>query len=234
MPSLQLTNEFFPFEQIGFQANPFRALTDEEWAELAVLPSEILLALEEPEQHLQILGNMGRGKSTILRGLKAYLKYHGERTTYEYLPLGTRHFTTTIKGLDTFLLDEAQRLWIWERRRLLSAARRFRIRLIVSCHRDLTVLFDRYHMMTNTIVLDRVGFDHVATLLSRRLNYFAIDDVAPSHFTPEAIQYLLDQFGSDLRSMEYFLYEVFQRLEQTGPISASLLKATETVLQVTE
>src|SRR5262245_45267305 len=46
--------DFFPFHAIGFQCNPFRALTDEEWAAVAVLPADLQEALARGFDHLQI------------------------------------------------------------------------------------------------------------------------------------------------------------------------------------
>ena len=37
-----MRNPWFPFHSLGFRCNPFRVLTDEEWAEVAVLPEEVL------------------------------------------------------------------------------------------------------------------------------------------------------------------------------------------------
>src|SRR5262249_26539331 len=113
-------NSYFPFHALGFRSNPFRALTDEEWAEIVVLPPELAAAAAEAEArggHLQILGDRGRGKTSALLGLAAAQRQAGKRAAYEYLPEGRDSFRTALAGLDVFLLDEAQRLNGAEQRR---------------------------------------------------------------------------------------------------------------------
>lgn len=229
-----LLMDFFHFEKLGLRSNPFRALTDKEWADIAVLPASVTKALERSGQQIQILGAMGRGKSTLLRGLTAQLQERAEKVVYEYIPLGKRCFLTQIRGLTTFVLDEAQRLWFWEKRRLFGMSRRWNTRVIISSHEDLTHHFNHYQLAVTTIILDSTDADYVETILSKRLAYFALKEPSPLQFTPEAIAYLLKCFGSNLRSMEYFLYEVFQRLDKIEPIGVQQLEMTRTDLLVTE
>ncbi len=219
---------FFPFEDLGFRCNPFRALADEEWAAVAIVPPSILKA-DAP--YIQILGEQGRGKSTTLRGLAAYLQLESQRVMYEYLPLGQRRFITSIADLDVFLLDEAQRLWWWERRRLVRSTMKYDTRLVFSSHEDLTELFGRFRLSVFTIWLDQVDEDRLAAILQRRLAYFALHDPPSVVFSPDAIQYLFAQFGSDLRQMEYFLYEVFQRLETFELLTVAYLANVRAVLE---
>ena len=151
---------FFHFPHIGYRRNPFGALTDEEWMAIAVMPPTIEGILAAGFEHLQILGPMGIGKSTTLLALQAEFQNQNlqckdaeaqrkesvesaksavEKITYEYLPEGQRHFVTDTSELDLFLLDEAQRLNWWQRRKLLKAASH--LQLVFSSHEDLAPLF---------------------------------------------------------------------------------------------
>ena len=51
--------DFYPFDALGFQCNPFRSLTRQEAADLAVLPDELPGILAQRFTHLQILGDKG-------------------------------------------------------------------------------------------------------------------------------------------------------------------------------
>src|SRR5712692_10403753 len=134
-----MRDPYFPFHALGFRSNPFRALTDEEWAAIVVLPEAILQAAASGG-HLQVLGEMGRGKTSTLLGLAEHFRHGGRFVEYEYLPIGQDMFKSPLAGLQVFLLDEVQRLRPDERRRLLAAARGG-LRLILGSHDDLTPLF---------------------------------------------------------------------------------------------
>src|SRR5207248_5460657 len=123
---------YFPFHALGYRSNPFRALSDEEWADIVVLP-EAVLAVAAGPNHLQILGELGHGKTSALLGLAQQLRRAGRRVAYEYLPIGHYVFTSQLTGLDVFLLDEVQRLRTAERRRLLAAAKGG-LRLMLGSH----------------------------------------------------------------------------------------------------
>src|SRR5512137_497992 len=76
-------NTYFPFHALGLQCNPFRALTDEEWGDIALLPEELLTL--EPTAHVQILGERGHGKTSLLMGLAAMGRQQHKKAAYEYL-----------------------------------------------------------------------------------------------------------------------------------------------------
>ena len=211
-------NPYFPFHALGLQGNPFRVLSDEEWTAIAVVPPRILESLKRDAAHWQLLGEAGRGKSVTLLGLTAHLKQNGRRAAYEYLPAGARRFKTNLRALDIFLLDEAQRLGRRKRRRLLESATSSKLRLILSSHEDLTPLFARRALPLRSIYLDGPDAAGLQNILNRRLACFALPGAARITFSAEAVAYLTDAFGSNLRAMEQFLYEVFQKLAKEGPL----------------
>ena len=219
-----MRDPYFPFHALGFRSNPFRALTDEEWAHIVVLPEEIMVAAAGAG-HLQILGEMGRGKTSTLLGLAQQLQRAGRRAAYQYLAIGQDKFNTSVAGLHVFLLDEAQRLRTSERRRLLAAARAG-LRLILGSHEDLTPLFESAGLALSTLRLEGFGRAQLAAVLARRLAAAALPGAAPLvTLDPSALDYLAATFGTNLRGTEHFLYEVFQRLETPGPFTADTLQA---------
>jgi DNA polymerase III delta prime subunit len=236
---------FFHFPQIGYRRNPFGALTDEEWTAVSVLPPAVERALVEGFDHLQILGPMGIGKSSTLlalqrwfveqeessrQGAKAqrkksakFVQSADKKVVYEYLPEGQRHFVTNTSGLDIFLLDEGQRLNWWQRRKLVKAA--FHLQIIFSSHEDLAPLFNKKELSVTSVDLTgEIDEGWITAVLHKRLAYFAIPDQPHATLTPDAISFLVETFGQNLRQMEYFLYEVWQQLETTESVDVSFLR----------
>lgn len=224
-----MPNRYFPFEALGFHANPFRALTEDEWATIAVLPSEIQELVEQEDTHLQILGEAGHGKSTLLRGLSAKLEEIGQQVCFEYLPLGQRHFKTPsakIVDIDVFLLDEVQRLTRRQRKQLFSLVTDHQIRLMIGSHEDFTPRFSKNGMSLATILLEDIDEHVLSEMLVKRMDYFRTDGQSKVYVEADAVDYLIARFGRNLRQLEYYLYEVFQYLaeqQQIEPISAELL-----------
>jgi hypothetical protein len=245
---------FFHFPHIGYRRNPFGALTDAEWTAVSVLPPAIERALAEGFEHLQILGPMGIGKSSTLLALQSWFVEKNEssrqdaktqsnksassfgklrtssaqsvdKIVYEYLPEGQRHFVTDTSGLEVFLLDEAQRLNWWQRRKLVKAASQLQI--VFSSHEDLAALFHKKGLSLVSVDLTgAVDEGWITAVLHKRLAYFAIPDQPRATLAPEAITYLVKIFGQNLRRMEYFLYEVWQQLENVEPVDVELLRKT--------
>ena len=214
-----MPNPYFPFHALGYQCNPFRAVSDEEWAALAVLPESIEAVKDAP--YLQLLGDKGHGKTTLLLALAAYFKSLDLRTAYEHLEVGQERFTTPLRSdefirhrLDAFLLDEAQRLTRAERERLLRANLP---RLVVAGHEDLSLLFNRFRLPLVTVRLDTCSLAHVAAVVARRLGFFGLPTVEGASsrvsISPQALAYLHDAFGADLRHIEAALYEGFETLK---------------------
>lgn len=205
---------FFHFRKIGYRRNPFGALTAEEWAAVAVLPPQAAQALATGFAHLQLLGPMGVGKSTALLAVQEVFRQAGRRTTVEYLPLGKRRFDTETAVLDVFLLDEAQRLSWRQRRRLVSGVGNGRLQIVLSSHEDLTRVFAQKGLVLTSVDLaGEMTVDWITAVLDRRLSYFALPDQPRAILSDAAVYYLYQRFGNNLRQMEYFLYEVWQRLD---------------------
>ena len=124
-----------------------------------------------------------------------------------------------------FLLDEAQRLNWWQRRKLMKAVANDGLRLIISSHEDLTPLFAKRGLnLTSVDLTGEMDEGWITAVLHKRLSYFAIPHQPHATLTPAAISYLAETFSQNLRQMEYFLYEVWQQLETTNPIDAPFLR----------
>src|SRR5215207_4466298 len=86
-------DKYFPFRKLGLRSNPFRVLTLEEWADIAVVPQPIEAAFNRGE-NLLILGKRGRGKSTTLRTLIRRIEWQDKQLAYERLPFGKWRYQT--------------------------------------------------------------------------------------------------------------------------------------------
>ena len=62
-----------------------------------------------------------------------------------------------------------------------------------------------------------------AAWIERRLAYFALPQTPAAALAPDAIQFLYDTFGPNMREAEYFMYEVWQGLTEVGEVTADYL-----------
>lgn len=205
-----MTNQFFPFHALGFRCNPFRALTDEEWVETAVVPPQVQQTLNKGYTNLQILGEKGYGKTTLLLYLAAEKRRSSRRVCYEHIPEDGRTFQTSLQNLDYFCLDEAQRLTKKERKRLLNHTPS--PGLIVASHENLAPLFAENKRPLTTIQLQDTGPDHLKAVLNKRLNYFSLENATPAPLSQQTINQLWQKFGRNIRAAEHHLYEYYQGL----------------------
>jgi len=215
------------FRDIGFECNPFRALTREEWIAAAVIP-ESVRRLVQAGGHVQILGETGAGKTTALLALEDEFRRGGRSCAYENIPPKANRFHTKLIGLDVFLLDEAQRLsggFLFfgnERGRLIRAAKKG-VRLILGSHEDLTEIFRAATLILRTVRLEPPGAERLSEILERRLSLFACQ-ADRAGFSEESVEWLRGKFSGDLRTMEFFLYDYFQVERPAGIIRAEPLR----------
>jgi len=201
-----MSASFFPYHDIGLRCNPFRALTNDEWAEMTLIPERIQ-TLVASGKGMQILGDEGLGKTSLLLGLDFHYQREGLCSTYEYLPDGVSRFKTDLAGLDAFLLDEAQRLRASEMRRLLRAAKKQNLQIILGSHEDLGRFFQRAQITLASIRLT-LSRERVENILQHKLAYFAREGTVPRRLSPSAMDILMETCSS-CRCMEALLYDYF-------------------------
>lgn len=216
---------FFAQRKLGFRRNPFCALTEREWIETAFVPPAFPGDGCRPLQNLQLIGQEGCGKSSLLRGIGELMRQSGLRVVYEYIPEGQRSFLSALHEADVFVLDEAQRLSLWQKRRWLGwlhgAPKR---RTLFATHRDLSGWFKKRGLaLVSFDVAAAVTLQTYARWLDGRMRYFALGEEPPLGFTADAAALLCDWFGADMRAAEYFLYDVFQEMELRETITAAYL-----------
>lgn len=187
------------YEHLNLRFNPFGELDPDLRARVAVLqPIEL-----QPGDVVQVLGAAGRGKSTHL------LAWHHATpsSAYEYIPEGSDGLRTQPLP-SCFFVDEAQRLSRRELARLFQSVPR----LALATHDDLSRHTRR---PVRTMVLRGLDAPRLARILSARIEAARRASGPVPTVSDQALSNLLLRFGDDLRSMENYLYDVFQALE--GP-----------------
>jgi hypothetical protein len=222
---MTLTEHYFPFHRFGLTRNPFGTLSDEERFQVTVPLPQVERLLADGFDHLLVTGYKGSGKTTTLTYLVEVLRREGETVAYERLPRFQMHYRTNLAWLDTFALDEMQRIAPWEAIRLFREGRGKR--LLIGSHADHRLAFRLRGLDVTTIRLDRTASrERLARILARRLAVFQLNADSPADlsFSPDAIDWLWELFGSDLRAMNFFLYDAFQQIEEPGAITADWLR----------
>lgn len=222
-----LSGRYFPFERFDLAGNPFRALTEDEWAALTWLHPVILSALEQPLPILQIRGESGRGKSSTLLAVKRELLARGRDPHYLYLPPGVYRLKRDQQLGDPLLLDEIERLPIRVRRRVFQRTLQSEGRLpglVFSSHEDLTQEIERIQpAAVISVKLPPVTRQQLMDLLHHRIRAASPSGDLPIWFATDAVSLLIELYGDDLRRIERMVYEVFQRLEEPGEIKRDAL-----------
>ncbi len=214
--------QFLHFQRLGLRRNPFGSLTQADEDALLLPIPEIETWLQSSDS-LQLMGEKGRGKTSLLRATLHRITQQGQRFAYESLPEGQRHLSTPLNGLDGVALDEAQRLTAWQKHRLFWQMRGRR--LLITTHDDLSVWFRLYGLPYRTVhVAQFITSARMAEMLTRRIQFFAHEAGGPHVFlSDEAGAWLWARYGDDVRGTEQALYEVFQTMQTPGPITADLL-----------
>lgn len=213
---------FFAQRQLGFRRNPFSALTEQEWGATAFAPPACAFSPRQSKQNLQLIGQVGSGKSSLLLYYVGLLREEGVSVVYEYIPQGQRRFLSALDEVDIFVLDEAQRLNRWHLRRWMGwLCEKPSRRTLFGTHRNLAGWFEKRGLLLSTFdVAAAVSVETYACWLERRLRYFALDGEPVVRFTADAVQLLYMWFGADMRAAEYFLYDVLQGMGRPGTVTA--------------
>ena len=200
-----------PFIHLNLRFNPFGELPLKYRAKLSVIDSAPFIAhLGKPRAVLQFLGDKGHGKTTHLLTLRNLLPGSG----YVHFPEDIR---PKIPSGSPLLLDEAQRISWWVRRRVFKGTQS----LVLGTHRDfsdeLTKCGRKVWTIQAGIKTDRIQLDKIV----RKRIEFARRQAGEVPVVPmNTIDKLLYKFGADIRAIEGCLYDLLQSLE--GPCNVEM------------
>ncbi len=217
----QLECAYFPSWRLGYRCNPFRALTREEWQDLALLPTALRNQLNDWPPIVQVIGDQGRGKTSILLAIKRHLLLQDINVAYEYLPPGKKRNREKLRNIQVYLLDEAQRLGSRRWRQLIRQVTHpetYPSQIIFSSHVDLLEMNVTTNQGIHTIHLDTPSRGFVKAMIKRRLEYFELQGRRGVQLSSEANDLLLAHCSSDLRLLERILYEIYQTWGQETTI----------------
>jgi energy-coupling factor transporter ATP-binding protein EcfA2 len=183
--------------------NPFGELTRQERAELAVVDVQAIAdQVRDDWNAVQFIGDCGRGKTTRMLALAQMLP----ESSYVYLPEDGP--CPAIGVGRPMLVDEAQRLPRRVRKQVFAAG----LPLVLATHRDLSRPLRRagYRVTTQHIGGHNTP-ELIGKLLNRRIEASRLDalQTAPVVSSEDA-GWLHAKFGSDIRAIESYLYDIVQ------------------------
>lgn len=191
-----------PFHPYNLFRNPFGELTREERAELAITDLTPWLALLSNRSCvIQFVGDCGRGKSTHLLALAKQLS----TAPFVYIP--EQGPAPTLPEARPLIVDEVQRLSTRQRNQLARAGGP----LILGSHSDHTRQFQRFGLIVHTVLVAQLMTpSKIHAILNKRIEASRHQPgQVPSISMPLAVR-LFEQFGSDMRGIEHYLYSQFQ------------------------
>lgn len=192
-----------PWAWCNLGRNPFGELTRDERVQVAVVDIESIVdGVRSPKTAVQLIGDAGRGKTTRL----LVLHQHLADSSYVYLPQDQP--CPSIPHGNPLLIDEAQRLPRRVRRCILESG----APLVLATHRDLTRPLRRAGYHLQTVQIGNSGdASLVCQLANRRIESCRLADGPIPRLSSADAAWMVSRFGSDIRSMEAYLYDQVQK-----------------------
>lgn len=208
-----------PYHRFKLSRNPFGELNRSERVENAIVDLQPFLnAIADSKTVVQILGECGNGKSTHLLAIHQAVP----ASIYVYLPESGP--LPQIPVHRPLLVDEAQRL----SRRRLNRMLRHGGKLLLGTHVDLEASIRRAGLTSCRIEIARkTDAEHILRVLNQRIYASALTGEQPDILTIEHARWLHLRFGSNIRGIEHFLYDMFQSAAEgwtRWPPSATFVK----------
>ena len=197
-----------PFIHLNLRRNPFGDFNAEERTQLANV--ELGSALEHLGARsqscpsaLQIIGQKGYGKTTHLLSLAS----HFPAAVYMHIPEG--EYVTIPTAGEPLLIDEAQRLTLWQRLWVFRSRRT----LVLGTHCDFTQHLKWAGRSVLTLNAARhTTPERIEQILNDRIRSVRRNSGSIPVVTSATAQKLFALYGHDLRSIQHHLYDVFQNL----------------------
>jgi hypothetical protein len=199
LPSIE---HWLPWARCNLRRNPFGELTPDERAEVAVVDVDRMVRhVARPRSAVQLIGDCGRGKTT--RMLALWKQNH--TASYVYLPEDGP--CPAIPDGNPLLIDEAQRLPKAALRQISGTG----VPLVLATHHDLSRQLRRFAYTVHT---ERIGDGNtpelIQRLLNRRIEASRLQQGPLPVLSLAEARRLVARFGSNIRAIESFLYELVQ------------------------
>lgn len=192
------------YHKIGYKANPFIGLTDEEFVSIFPLEEDVAQMLKGCSI-LQVLGSSGAGKTSLLLQICRHLKENQESFTYFYITNSLPPHNL-IYNKRWILLDEAQRISQKDLKLHLQKWIKDNKKIVLSTHIFLKNALEGFKF--KNINMHNFHPKIIHNFVKKRLSYFAIEK--PKHtFSKEAITLLLSLCGNSIEWIRAVCYEIF-------------------------
>ncbi|MGI9471560.1 MAG: hypothetical protein ACR2NZ_08520 [Rubripirellula sp.] len=193
---------WLPWARVNLCRNPFGELTAKERAETAVVDVDWFMSmLQRQSTAVQFIGDCGRGKTTRMLAIHSQIP----DSSYVYLP--ENQPCPAIPEGNPVMIDEAQRLPRFVRRRVFATG----LPLVLATHNDLTRSLRRHGYQVHT---QHIGEGNVPELVwqlvNRRIEASRLAPGPIPNATVEDARVLVQRFGTNVRSIEHYLYDRFQ------------------------
>jgi hypothetical protein len=200
-----------PYAQLNLRRNPFGEATNVQRAQLAIVDLEPYVEfLEQERAALVFVGHCGRGKTTHLLALQTQFS----SAPYVYLPEdGPQPKVPTREAL--LILDESQRLRWWQRTLLFRNSGR----LIIGTHCDEEPALRKAKRPVHVVKMSGLDLGKLRRVIDLRLEWARRDQGPVPSLSNDDLDALIGHFGDNLRAIEFYLYEVYQRLTHNLPIN---------------
>lgn len=205
----QVQQPRLPYAHLNLRRNPFGELTVDDWVTLAdVEIEEAVATLSQSRTAIQYVGEKGHGKTTHLLAINSQFPNAG----YLHIPDGKRR---KIPAGSPILIDEAQRLAVWQRWWLFCSS----IPLVLGTHRDFRTELVRAGRQVTTIeVAHQTDAVRLHRLLNARIAAVRRGPGRIPAISPDTTNELLKRFGPNVRAIVHALYSEFQTLSEPTAI----------------
>jgi hypothetical protein len=199
-----------PFAHLNLRFNPFGELDLHLRADVAVVDlADWPKRLAAGRFAIQFLADCGRGKTTHLLALRR----HFPDAAYVHVPEGVHR--PDLPQSDPLFVDELQRVT----RKLRSDLFRRGTGLAIGSHMDHRRQLERAGYEVITIRPDAYLTPHrLDSILSQRIVAARREAGPVPQIGSTKITQLLRQFGTNIRAMEYHLYDLFQTMTQVSEL----------------
>ncbi len=198
-----------PYAHLNLRVNPFGEVPFEQRGALAIVDVRHLVeSLSRPGFAAQFMGGMGRGKTTHMLALRE----HFPNAPYYYFAEGAP--IPAIVEAPLLFLDETQRLPRRVRAQLFRCAASF----VIGTHADHSSEFRKAGLRYETVRIQGLSVEHLQAIIDRRIEWARRGPGPVPRVAPAATRALLRRFGDDVRSIEIYLYDIFQSLTEVKDV----------------
>ena len=197
------TLSWLPWSWCNLRRNPFGELSRRERAELAVVDIDAIIERVSHSCHaVQLIGACGRGKTTRMLALLSRLP----EASYVYL--AEDEPCAAIPCGKPLLIDEAQRL----PRHILTRMVSTRLPMVLATHRNLSRPLRKAGYEVHTLQIGSTNDTAtICKIVNRRIEASRLSDGPVPKLRYQQAKKLSELFGSNIRSMESYLYEIVQQ-----------------------